>query len=270
MPFIEERLTLYADQVGLVASLRAQPLGAGGLATGPLISTGFTALGGPNYVFREVVPDNTFCVRYELSTAPGVPVVVGDYLNFVLMPERIFTVASYSEALISRLGNPEDLSGPGTDNIAQWLSEVQAKATSADGKLTPQRLTNLDAATPTRLGILDRLAGMMEQVAGLWRWTTNTQSQSPVTPAAPTAEQVAAQIIAQSLFKDTAGLTGLNQVCRDFAYDENGNLTAFRIRVYGTASHAQADNPDEGLVASFVVNHVINAGHITKTTTLKE
>jgi hypothetical protein len=157
---------------------------------------------------------------------------------------------------------------PATETSA---SAAAASAASTDSKLTTGRLTNLDAATPTRLGILDRLAGMMEQVTGLWRWTANTQSQSPVTPAAPTAEQVAAEVIAQAIFKSTAGLTGLNQVCRDFTYDEAGNLTSFRIRVYDSPIHAQSDDPEVGLLSSFIVNNVLNSqGQVTKTTTKVE
>lgn len=62
---------------------------------------------------------------------------------------------------------------------ATQATNAAASASSADGKLTAPRLANIDAATPTRLGILDRLASMMEQVSGLWRWTTNTLSQAP-------------------------------------------------------------------------------------------
>lgn len=62
---------------------------------------------------------------------------------------------------------------------ATQATNAAASAASADGKLTTGRLANIDAATPTRLGILDRLASMMEQVSGLWRWTTNTLSQAP-------------------------------------------------------------------------------------------
>ena len=65
-------------------------------------------------------------------------------------------------------------------SAASSSASAATSSSSADGKLTTQRLTNLDSATPTRLGILDRLASMMEQVAGLWRWTANTQSQAPV------------------------------------------------------------------------------------------
>lgn len=78
MPSIVERLTLYASQTGLVASLRAQPLKADGTTTGSLISTGFVSLGGANYLFSHSVPSDTECVRYELSTDPGVAVAVGD------------------------------------------------------------------------------------------------------------------------------------------------------------------------------------------------
>lgn len=75
---IVERLTLYADQTGLVASLRAQPLTAAGVATGALITTGFVALGGADYRFAGSVPDDTECVRYELSSNAGVAIAVGD------------------------------------------------------------------------------------------------------------------------------------------------------------------------------------------------
>ena len=75
---IVERLTLYADQTGLVASLRAQPLTAAGVATGALITTGFVALGGADYRFAGDVPDDTECVRYELSSNAGVAIAVGD------------------------------------------------------------------------------------------------------------------------------------------------------------------------------------------------
>jgi hypothetical protein len=159
----------------------------------------------------------------------------------------------------------------GISTAAASAATAATSAASADSKLTTGRLTNLDAATPTRLGILDRLAGMMEQVTGLWRWTANTQSQSPVTPAAPTAEQVAAEVIAQAIFSQTAGLTGLNQVCRDFTYDESDNLTSFRIRVYDSPIHAQSDDPEVGLLSSFIVNNVLNGqGQVTKTTTKVE
>ena len=154
---------------------------------------------------------------------------------------------------------------------ATQATNAATSAASADSKLTTGRLTNLDAATPTRLGILDRLAGMMEQVTGLWRWTANTQSQSPITPAAPTAEQLAAEVIAQAIFSQTAGLTGLNQVCRDFTYDESDNLTSFRIRVYDSPIHAQSDDPEVGLLSSFIVNNVLNGqGQVTKTITKAE
>jgi hypothetical protein len=75
---IVERLTLYADQAGLVASLRAQPLKADGSTTGALISVGFVALGGADYRFAGNVPDDTECVRYELSSNAGVAIAVGE------------------------------------------------------------------------------------------------------------------------------------------------------------------------------------------------
>jgi hypothetical protein len=90
-------------------------------------------------------------------------------------------------------------------------------------------------------------------------------------PTAPTAEQVAAEVIAQAIFKSTAGLTGLNQVCRDFTYDESDNLTSFRIRVYDSPVHAQSDDPEVGLLSSFTVNNVLNGqGQVTKTITKQE
>lgn len=85
---IVERLTLYADQTGLVASLRAQPLKADGTATGSLITTGFVALGGANYRFAGDVPDDAECVRYEISTDPGVAVAVGDRVTDLQAPGR--------------------------------------------------------------------------------------------------------------------------------------------------------------------------------------
>lgn len=155
----------------------------------------------------------------------------------------------------------------GIGNALTQATNAAASALSADGKLTTQRLTNLDAATPTRLGILDRLASMMEQVSGLWRWTSNTQSQAPVTDA----NTVAAAVVAQALIKNMAGLTGANQVCRDFTYDGSGNLTQFRIRVYDSAGNAQTDNGATGLVASYLVTNTLNvSGQITKTTTKLE
>jgi hypothetical protein len=81
VPSIQERITLYSYQTGLVASLRAQPLKANGTTTGSLITTGFTSMGGANYLFSGTVPSDTACVRYELSTDPGVAVAVGDTIE---------------------------------------------------------------------------------------------------------------------------------------------------------------------------------------------
>jgi hypothetical protein len=96
---IVERLTLYADQTGLVASLRAQPLKADGSATGALITTGFVALGGADYRFAGNVPDDTECVRYELSSNAGVAIAVGDRV-VNLQPSSLTTDQS---ALLSRI-----------------------------------------------------------------------------------------------------------------------------------------------------------------------
>lgn len=92
---IVERLTLYADQVGLVASLRAQPLKADGSTTGALITTGFVALGGADYRFAGNVPDDTECVRYELSSNAGVAVSVGERVANLQTP----TVAEIADAV---------------------------------------------------------------------------------------------------------------------------------------------------------------------------
>jgi hypothetical protein len=104
---IVERLTLYADQTGLVASLRAQPLTAAGVATGALITTGFVALGGADYRFAGSVPDDTECVRYELSSDAGVAIAVGD--RVVNLQASVSSAAVYAvQGIRTRISDSED------------------------------------------------------------------------------------------------------------------------------------------------------------------
>lgn len=110
---IVERLTLYADQTGLVASLRAQPLKADGSATGALITTGFVALGGADYRFAGNAPDDTECVRYELSSDAGVAIAVGDRVANLQSTE--------SSAAVQIINGPLTLTieGAGPDGVLE-------------------------------------------------------------------------------------------------------------------------------------------------------
>jgi hypothetical protein len=135
---ITERITLYSNQSGLVASLRAQPLTAAGAATGALITTGFVSLGGANYRFTGSVPDDTDTVRYELSSAAGVPVAIGDLVAFLLVPSYIDTEVAAIKAKTDNLpSDPADAS-----DIAASFSTVNTTlGTIAESRLTMPRAT---------------------------------------------------------------------------------------------------------------------------------
>lgn len=90
-------------------------------------------------------------------------------------------------------------------------------------------------------------------------------------PAPPTAEQVAQAVIAQSIFKETTGLTGNNLVTRDFTYNARDAVESFRLRLYETPEDATADDGVTGLIASYLVTNTLDdQDRITKATTVKE
>jgi hypothetical protein len=142
---IVERITLYADQTDLVDSLRAQPLTAAGAATGALITTGFVALGGADYRFSGNVPDDTECVRYELSSNAGVAIAVGDRVaNLQASP----TVGQIADAVWD-----EALSGHETAGSAgKALSDAALSQNSVQLVNGPYELT-IEGAGPD--GVLE-------------------------------------------------------------------------------------------------------------------
>ena len=87
----------------------------------------------------------------------------------------------------------------------------------------------------------------------------------------PTAAQIATELVTQSIIQETAGLTGRNQVCRDFTYDIRNNVTSFRLRLYETPEDAQQDDTETGLTASFLITNTLDdRDRINKVVTKKE
>ncbi len=142
---IVERLTLYADQVGLVASLRAQPLKADGAATGALITTGFVALGGADYRFAGNVPDDTECVRYELSSDAGVAIAVGDRVANLQTP----TVGQIADAVWDEALSGHAIAG----SAGKALADAGSSASQVITKSGPSTLTALDGGIDGTIGL---------------------------------------------------------------------------------------------------------------------
>ncbi len=165
----------------------------------------------------------------------------------------------------SGLGLKSDLpAAPDNANIAAGAASAATAAAQATTAATQSTAAATDALAAKNRVLLSLPAVAPSNTSGL-------PLKSDLPAAAPSAATIAAEVIAQSIVKATAGLTGLNQVCRDFTYDGSGNLTGFRIRAYDTAANAQTDDGATGFVTSFLIAHTINPqGQVTKTTTKQE
>lgn len=152
---IVERLTLYADQTGLVASLRAQPLTAAGVATGALITTGFVALGGADYRFAGNVPDDTECVRYDLSSDAGVAVAVGERVANLLLPEVTTAIQAKTTNLPA---------APAAVGSAMTLANNAVTAASLASDAVAEIAAGISTASSTRILAMPLRSGRTEAV----------------------------------------------------------------------------------------------------------
>lgn len=174
-----------------------------------------------------------------------------------------------------------------------------AGVTTLLARLTLTRAAYLDALTALtegRMVVLERVMSALEETSlgsGIYRWTVLALSRVGIDiaairtrtdlalPAAAAGQPTglarvqdvptAAQIVAQTIFQETAGLTGRNQVCRDFTYDIRSNVTSFRLRLYDTPENATLDDGETGILCSFLITNTLDdRDRVTKVITKKE
>ena len=107
-------------------------------------------------------------IKAKTDLIAGTPAVPGDAMTLTSAYDPAKTAAPTVSAISTQI---ERAGGP--------LALTQTSAASADGKLTSQRLTNIDGLTSARLAVMDWVGSMIELVSSQRRWTANSLSQAP-------------------------------------------------------------------------------------------